>query len=95
MDFTQLNSPAENPAGDYFFFAPTNAGSYALFDIPANTDIDLFTFKIPAGCTGSISLFDNYADPLNGDPNVSGDNSFKTLGGGNTNLYCNNTCSGS
>ncbi|HLP93365.1 MAG TPA: hypothetical protein VK168_04985, partial [Saprospiraceae bacterium] len=90
FDFTQLNNPAENPAGDYVFFAPVNAGTYTLFDIPANTDIELFTFQIPDGCVGTIDLFHNNLDPLNNDPNVDADNNFKTLGGGNINLYCNN-----
>ncbi|MDO8969178.1 MAG: SprB repeat-containing protein, partial [Saprospiraceae bacterium] len=76
FDYSQLNHPAENPGKDYTFFAPTNAGSYTLFNIPANTDIELFTFQIVGGCAGSVSLFENYADPLNDNPNISADNAF-------------------
>ena len=91
MGYSQINSPVQSTTKDYIFFAPSNAGSYTPFNIPANTDIDLFTFKIPAGCVGTVYLYDNYADPYNANPNIDGDNNFKVLGGGNTNLYCNNT----
>ncbi|MCK6693064.1 MAG: HYR domain-containing protein, partial [Thermoanaerobaculia bacterium] len=88
--FSQLNHPAENPLKDYFFFAPANSGSYTLFDIPANTDIEVFTFKIEDGCNGILYLYDNVYDPLNTNIIVNADNNFRTLGGGNVNLYCGN-----
>ncbi len=88
---SQLNSPPQSTTQDYVFFAPQNSPSYALFNIPANTNIDLFTFQIVGGCTGTINLYDNYTDPLNANVSINADNNFKTLGGGNTNLYCYNT----
>jgi hypothetical protein len=91
MAVSQLNSPAENPTKDYAFFAPSNAGSYALFNIPANMDIELFTFKITGNCSGDVYLYDNNTDPLNANGSINADNNFKTLGGGNVNLYCSNT----
>ncbi|MBL7805320.1 MAG: hypothetical protein JNL02_16395, partial [Saprospiraceae bacterium] len=91
MGVSQLNSPVENPGKDYAFFAPLNAGTYTPFNIPANTDIDLFTFKITGNCSGDVYLFDNVSDPLNSNMSINADNNFKTLGGGNNNLYCYNT----
>ncbi len=77
MGYTQINSPTESPTKDYVFFAPANAGTYTPFNIPANTDIDLFTFKIPAGCSGTVYLYDNITDPYNANPNIDADNNFK------------------
>jgi hypothetical protein len=88
---TQLNSPAQNTSADYLFFAPSNAGTYAPFNIPANTDIDLFSFKAAAPCSGTLYLYDNINDPLNANGSINGDNNFRVLGGGNVNLYTGNS----
>ncbi len=78
------------PANDYLFFAPTNAGTYSPFIIPANTYIDLFTFKSGSGCVGNLALYDNATDPLNGIPSINGDNNMVILGAGPGNIYFGN-----
>jgi len=89
--FTRIDSPAENTNADYLFFAPNNAGSYTPFNIPANTTIDLFSFKSGSGCLGNIALFDNDNDPLNANSGINPDNNFVVLGGGVSSLYTSNT----
>jgi Bacterial TSP3 repeat len=88
---TQLNSPVEQTSKDYLFFAPGNSGSYTLFNIPANTWLDLFSFKSADGCTGALYLYDNNGDataePMNFQPTFGTKQNFKVLGGGNNNLW--------
>lgn len=78
------------PANDYLFFAPSNAGTYTPFNIPANTYIDLFSFKSGAGCVGALSLYDNANDPLNSIVTINGDNNMVILGAGAGNKYVGN-----
>lgn len=78
------------PANDYLFFAPSNAGIYSPFNIPANTYIDLFSFKSGSGCVGALSLYDNANDPLNSIVTINGDNNIVILGAGAGNKYVGN-----
>ena len=92
LDGTTTTPPI--PANDYLFFAPTNAGTYAPFAIPANTYIDLFTFKSGSGCVGNLALYDNITDPLNAIPSINGDNNMVILGAGPGNIYFGNDSGG-
>lgn len=78
------------PGNDYLFFAPTNAATYTPFNIPANTYIDLFSFKSNAACVGSLALYDNSTDPLNAILTINGDNNMVILGAGPGNKYVGN-----
>jgi hypothetical protein len=78
------------PANDYLFFAPSNAGTYTPFAIPANTYIDLFSFKSGVGCVGALSLYHNTNDPLNSIVTINGDNNMVILGAGAGNKYVGN-----
>lgn len=71
---------------DYIFFAPTNS---VAITIPANTYVDLFSFKSGSGCVGDLSLFDNVNDPLNGFPSYNADNNMVILAAGG-NIYVGN-----
>ncbi len=71
---------------DYIFFAPTNS---VAIPIPANTYVDLFSFKSGSGCVGDLSLFDNTNDPLNGYPSYNADNNMVILAAGG-NIYFGN-----
>ncbi len=88
--FSSLNGPTENPSKDYLFFTPQNAGSYSTFTFPANTYVDIFSFKSGSGCVGDIYLFDNNADPLNTNPVINSDNNIVILGAGPGNKYAGN-----
>ncbi len=72
---------------DYKFFAPTNSVAIA---IPANTYLDLFSFKSGSGCLGDISLYDNINDPLNAFPSYNADNNMVILAAGSGNIYIGN-----
>jgi hypothetical protein len=87
---SSLNEPPENPSKDYLFFAPQNATIYTPFTIPANTYIDIFSFKSGSGCAGDLYLFDNTADPLNANPVINADNNIVILGAGPGNKYVGN-----
>ena len=91
---SQINSPAQNTSKDYLFFAPANASTYTPFNIAANTWVDIFTFQSGGGCIGDLYLYDNNAavgvEPMNGQSTYNTKNNFKTLGGGNVNLWASN-----
>ncbi|MCK6694451.1 MAG: hypothetical protein L6Q97_20435 [Thermoanaerobaculia bacterium] len=89
--YTYLDGTTEGLTNDYIFFAPSNAGTYAPFSIPANTDINLFSFQSGSGCLGDLSLYDNINDPLNGFPSYNADNNMVILGAGPGNVYVGNT----
>ncbi len=89
--FTFHDGTLEGLSQDYLFFAPTNAASYSLFPITANTDIPLFSFKSGSGCVGNLSLYDNINDPLNAHPSVNGDNNIVIPSAGAGNKYVGNT----
>jgi hypothetical protein len=86
----RLDEPTENPNADYLFFSPNNAGNYTVFDFPAETYVDLFSFYAASGCVGNVALFDNEIDPLNSNNSLNTDNNFIVLGGGLTNQYDGN-----
>lgn len=88
--FSRLDAPSENPTKDYLFFGANNAGSYGVFNIPANTELDLFSFKSGSGCIGALALFENDADPLNTNPTLNPNNNFVILGAGLGNQYLEN-----
>ncbi len=88
LDGTTTTPPI--PANDYLFFAPSNGGIYVPFNIPANTYVDLFTFKSGVGCVGALSLYDNVNDPLNSIVTINGDNNIVILGAGAGNKYVGN-----
>lgn len=88
LDGTTTTPPI--PASDYLFFAPSNAGTYIPFNIPANTYVDLFSFKSGSGCVGALSLYDNASDPLNSILTINGDNNIVILGAGAGNKYVGN-----
>lgn len=87
---TNLNAPTENPTKDYLFFAPQNASAYTPFSFPANTYIDIFSFKSGSGCVGDLYLFDNVTDPLNANVSINSDNNIVILGAGAGNKYAGN-----
>lgn len=89
--FTYLDGTTEGLTNDYIFFAPSNAGTYSPFSIPANTDINLFSFQSGSGCVGDLSLYDNINDPLNNLPSYNADNNMVILGAGPGNVYVGNT----
>lgn len=88
LDGTTTTPPI--PANDYLFFAPSNGGIYNPFTIPANTYIDLFSFKSGVGCVGALSLYHNTNDPLNSIVTINGDNNIVILGAGAGNKYVGN-----
>lgn len=88
LDGTTTTPPI--PANDYLFFAPSNGGIYTPFNIPANTYVDLFSFKSGVGCVGALSLYDNVNDPLNSIVTINGDNNIVILGAGAGNKYVGN-----
>lgn len=88
--FSYLDGTTVGQTHDYIFFAPSNAGSYTPFNIPANADLSLFSFKSGSGCIGDLYLFDNNADPLNSIPSVNADNNMVILGAGTGNRYISN-----
>ena len=63
---SRADAPTENPTKDYVFFGyNASANPSVLFDIPANTDILLFSFPTTNACApGTIALIDNTNDPF-------------------------------
>lgn len=57
----RVDAPSENPTKDYITFGFQGATS---FNIPANTEIKLFSFKNTGTCLGSFQLIDNQNDPF-------------------------------
>jgi len=88
--FNRLDEPTENPNADYLFFSPTNTGTYTVFDFPANTYVDLFSFEGTSGCIDNILLFDNDTDPLSSNTSINAGNNFIVLAGGLQNQYTGN-----
>jgi hypothetical protein len=90
VDNSTISSPMLS--NDYYVISPSNAGTYTPFTIPANADLDLFSFKrSTAGCIGDLSLYDNTTDPLNMAPSYNADNNIVILGAGAGNKYVSNT----
>jgi len=89
--FTRIDAPSENTAKDYLFFSPDNTGAYSAFNIPANTYIDLFSFKSGSGCVGDLALIENGMDPLNANVSLNPDNNMIILGAGAGNKWISNS----
>jgi gliding motility-associated-like protein len=89
----RTDAPIENPDKDYLFFSFINNNSPIVkFDILANQDILLFTFKRTGNCTGKIYAFDNQTDAFIS-PNslgINAGNSLTVLGAGGD-AYAGNT----
>ncbi len=68
---SRVNAPTENAAIDYLSFGFTGATS---FNIPANTEIALFSFQNAGPCLGTLSLIENATDPFNRRPNSANSN---------------------
>lgn len=60
----RVNAPTENSNTDYLSFGFNNSSSPVLFDIPANQELALFSFKRTGPCLGVVQLFDNNSDPF-------------------------------
>ncbi len=81
----RVDAPAEDPDKDYLFFNFLNNNSPVVrFDMIANQDILLFTFKRTSRCIGKVYTFDNQIDPFVS-PNslgVNTGNNFTIFGAG-------------
>lgn len=83
LNNARSNSPTESPDYDYISFGLMTPGT-ANIPYVANELTPLFSFKNELGCTGSVSIMDNEADPFY-PPNqdmVNVGNSLSVLGGG-------------
>ena len=61
----RADAPPENPDYDYLFFSFNNSVSPPVkFDIIANQEIILFTFKRTSQCAGRVYNFNNQNDPF-------------------------------
>lgn len=89
--FTRIDAPTENPTKDYLFFSPDNTNTYTPFAIPANSYIDLFSFKSGSGCIGDLALIENGMDPLNANVSLNPDNNMIILGAGAGNKWMANS----
>lgn len=88
----RVNAPTENPSVDYLSFGFSGSASPVLFDIPANGEIELFSFKNVGTCLGIVSLFENDTDPFRtpNSRNTNPGNQITTLGHGPGNAYIGN-----
>lgn len=87
----RVDAPIENQTTDYISFGYSGSGSAVLFDIPANTEIELFNFKNTGNCIGTVKLIDD-TDPFM-PPNISNTNpgnQMTVLGYGSSNAYQSN-----
>ena len=88
----RVNAPTENPTVDYISFGFSGSASPVLFDIVANQEIELFSFKNTGGCLGTVTLFDNQTDPFRtpNSQNTNPGNQMTILGRGPGNAYTGN-----
>lgn len=81
----RTDAPPENPDYDYLFFSfINNTLPFVKFDIIANQEVLLFSFRRTSPCAGRVYAFDNQTDPFRF-PNsigVNSGNSFSIFGGG-------------
>lgn len=88
----RTDAPPENPDYDYLFFSfINNTLPFVKFDIIANQEILLFTFRRTSQCAGRVYSFNNQTDPFRF-PNSVGintGNSFSIFGAG-SNAYGGN-----
>ncbi len=90
----RADAPPENPDYDYLFFSfINNTLPFVRFDIIANQEVGLFTFKRISQCAGRVYVFNNQTDPFRF-PNSMGintGNSFSLSGAGSGAYSGNNT----
>ncbi len=90
----RADAPPENPDYDYLFFSfINNTLPFVRFDIIANQEVVLFTFKRTSQCAGRVYAFNNQTDPFRF-PNSVGintGNSFSLSGAGSGAYSGNNT----
>jgi hypothetical protein len=91
---SRFDAPTENPTKDYISFG-YNASSNpsVLFNIPANTDILLFSFPTTNACApGTVALIDNATDPFlpPNSQSLNTPNAMTIFGAGLINNYSNN-----
>jgi uncharacterized repeat protein (TIGR01451 family) len=90
---TRINHPSENTSADYVSFGFSQSASPTLFNIPAETEIPLFSFQRTGQCIGSLKLIDT-TDPFQGvSTSTNPGNQLTVVGNGITNAWqCNYTC---
>lgn len=100
VDAPMSTSSAGNPATrlpyDYISFGNVFSSSGVMFDIPADTELELFSFRRTSPCTGEVTLFENATDPFR-TPNSVGTNPGNQMtlqAYGQTNTYFNNFIGG-
>lgn len=89
---TRVEAPSENISADYLSFGFNNSASPILFDIAANQEIEILSFKNMGMCLGVVSLFNNTNDPFNSPNSVNSNpgNSISVAGYGFGNAYQGN-----
>ncbi len=81
---------------DYISFGNVFSSSGVMFDIPVNTELELFSFRRTSPCIGEVTLFENATDPFR-TPNSVGTNPGNQMtlqAYGQTNTYFNNFIGG-
>jgi len=73
MSTSSVGNPAVALPYDYISFGFVSASSPVLFNIPANTELELFSSQRNSPCTGIVTLFENATDPFR-TPNSVGTN---------------------
>lgn len=73
LSTSSVGNPAVVLPYDYISFGFSSSTSPVSFDIPANTEMELFSFQRNSPCTGIVSLFENATDPFR-IPNSAGTN---------------------
>lgn len=91
---SRSDAPTENPTKDYIFFGyNASANPSVLFDIPANTDILLFSFPTTNACAaGTVALINNTTDPFlpPNSQSLNTPNAMTIFGAGLINNYSGN-----
>ena len=96
----RVDAPTENTSADYvslgFINNPGNPSQQALFDIPADVEIPLFSFKNGGPCLGDILLIVNNVDPFDMLPNSANSNpgNSMTVAGAGGEAYVSNYYNG-
>jgi uncharacterized repeat protein (TIGR01451 family) len=88
---SRANAPTENQLVDYLSFGFSGSGSSVLFNIAANTEIELFSFQNSGTCLGGVSLItdtDPFLPPNSTNSNPG--NQITILGYGPSNAYAGN-----
>lgn len=92
LSTSSVGNPAAPLPYDYISFGFSYASSPVSFTIPANTELELFSFQRSSPCTGVVTLFENATDPFR-TPNSAGTNPGNQMtlqAYGQTNAYFSN-----